>query len=199
MDVKALEIPDAWLFTPEVHGDGRGVFLESFTRSSLSEATGRSLDLAQANISRSQRGTIRGIHFALVPPGQAKFVQCVSGLAYDVIVDVRVGSPTFGRWCAVELNAEVHQGVFISEGLGHGFAALADNTTLSYFCSTPYTPSNEFGISPFDPSLNISWPITGPTVSERDKHAPSLQKALEDGTLPTYESSQEWLTALRGN
>ena len=195
MEFRELEIPGAWVFTPTVHQDPRGVFLESFTRSSLQEATGRSLDLAQANISVSSKGTIRGIHYALVPPGQAKYVQCVSGSAFDVVVDVRVGSPTFGQWTSVTLDATEHSSIFISEGLGHGFAALEEGTTLAYFCSTPYTPDREFGVNPFDPDLAISWPTATGHLSEKDRQAPSLSAALDQVVLPEYVECEEWTSA----
>lgn len=192
MDFQELDIPGAWVFTPTLHTDDRGVFLESFTSSSLEQATGRSLELAQANISQSKKGAVRGIHYALLPPGQAKYIQCVSGSVYDVVVDIRVGSPTFGQWTAVTLDAVERKSVFISEGLGHGFAALEDNTTLAYFCSTPYTPSREFGISPLDPDLAISWPVPKIVISDKDKSALSLRAAQERELLPTYESCLSW-------
>ena len=196
MEFQELEIPGAWVFTPTLHTDPRGVFLESFTRSSLLEATGRSLELAQANISVSNKGTIRGIHYALVPPGQAKYVQCVSGSAFDVVVDIRVGSPTFGQWTSVILDATEHSSIFISEGLGHGFTALEERTTLAYFCSTPYTPHREFGLNPFDPDLAISWPTTTRHLSEKDREAPSLAAAADQGALPSYRKCTEWMRAL---
>ena len=196
MDFQELDIPGAWVFTPTLHTDDRGVFLESFTSSSLEQATGRSLELAQANISQSKKGTVRGIHYALVPPGQAKYIQCVSGSVYDVIVDIRVGSPTFGQWTAVTLDAVEHKSVFISEGLGHGFAALEDNTTLAYFCSSPYSPKREFGINAMDTSLRIEWPVATPHLSTKDKSAPTLEDAARSGQLPTFTECEEWQSHL---
>ena len=196
--MKAIELPilGAWVFTPTLHADDRGVFLESFTGTSLKQATGRSLELAQVNISQSKKGTIRGIHYALVPPGQAKYIQCVSGSVYDVIVDIRVGSPTFGQWIAVTLDAVERKSVFISEGLGHGFAALEDNTTLVYFCSSPYSPKREFGINAMDMSLSIDWPVSTPHLSLRDDSAPTLEDAKRAGQLPRYTDCEEWQTHL---
>lgn len=199
MEFLELDIPGAWVFTPDVHADGRGAFLESFTRASLVSATRRSLQLAQANISKSVFGTVRGLHFATVPPGQAKYVQCISGAAYDVVVDIRSGSPTFGQWSAVTIDDENHQAVFISEGLAHGFAATSPNTTLAYFCSEPYQPASEFSINPFDKELQIRWPIDNPIVSDRDRVAPSLAEAAGLGLLPNYAECCDWIAILRAN
>jgi len=196
MEFRELEIPGAWVFTPTLHHDARGLFLESFTRSSLREATGRSLELAQANISVSSKGTIRGIHYALVPPGQAKYVQCVSGSAFDVVLDVRVGSPTFGQWTSVILDTDKHSSIFLSEGLGHGFQALEESTTLAYFCSAPYAPEREFGVNPFDPDLGIAWPTVDGHLSEKDRAAPDLSAALDQGALPDYQECADWMKTL---
>lgn len=196
MDFLELDIPGVWVFNPRIHKDSRGVFLESFTRSSLIQAAGRGLTLAQANISKSQYGTVRGLHFASVPPGQAKYVQCVAGSIFDVIVDIRVGSATFGQWAAVTLNDEDHHGVFISEGLAHGFAALTGTATIAYFCSEPYRPSHEHGIDPFDDEIGIDWPVETPIVSDRDGRAPSLADAAQAGLLPRIEECEKWQNEL---
>ena len=135
MDVRALSIDGAWELTPRQHGDDRGVFLEWFKATELEEATGRSLDLRQANMSVSARGTLRGVHFADVPPSQAKYVTCPRGAVLDVVVDVRVGSPTFGRWEAVLLDDVDRRAVFLSEGLGHAFLALEDDSVVTYLCA----------------------------------------------------------------
>lgn len=196
---QALEITGAWLFTPVHHTDDRGVFLESFTSAALREATGRSLELAQMNISVSRRGSVRGIHFADVPPGQAKYVQCLSGAVLDVIVDIRVGSPTFGAHVAWELNASDRQGLFVSEGLGHGFCALTEEASVGYLCSTPYTPGREHGIDPLDPDLDLPWPDGIPwLLSDKDRAAPSLAEAQQTELLPTMEQCTALSTTLRG-
>lgn len=197
MDFHELGIPGAWVFTPTLHTDDRGVFLESFTRTSLEQATGRSLEIAQTNISQSRAGTIRGIHFASVPPGQAKYVQCLSGSVYDVVVDVRAGSPTFGEWAHITLNSDSRQCLFISEGLGHAFAALEEDTTVLYHCSTPYQPDREFSINPHDTDLNIQWPCSNPQLSGKDRTAPTLSQALSRGLLPTLAECVQWARALR--
>ena len=140
MEVTARGIEGVWEFTPVLRPDDRGVFLESFKASAFEDAIGHPLDLQQMNISVSKAGTVRGIHFADVPPGQAKYVQCFAGRILDVVVDIRVGSPTFGQWDAVELTADSRNALYIAEGLGHAFCALTESVTVGYLCSEPYAP-----------------------------------------------------------
>ena len=164
-----LSIEGAWMFTPRVHTDDRGSFLEWFRVGELAGVLGYQPDIAQANCSVSRRGVLRGVHFADVPPGQAKYVSCVSGAILDVIVDLRVGSPGYGRWEAVRLDEQSRRAVFLSEGLGHAFMALTELATALYLCSTPYAPSREHGVHPLDPGLGISWPPgVQPVLSEKD-------------------------------
>ncbi|GII02338.1 dTDP-4-dehydrorhamnose 3,5-epimerase [Planobispora takensis] len=185
--MEPLSIDGAWLYTPRVHADPRGAFLEAFRASDLREAAGLRLDLAQLNCSVSGRGVLRGVHFADVPPGQAKYVMCVSGAVLDVVVDVRAGSPTFGRWEAVRLDDETRRGLYIAEGLGHAFLALSDGATVLYACSQPYAPGREHGIHPLDPAVGIGWPLEGePLLSDKDAAAPTLEEALAAGLLPDY-------------
>lgn len=173
--------------------DERGVFLESFKADIFESAVGRPFDLRQMNISVSRRGTVRGIHYADVPPGQAKYVQCFEGKILDIVVDIRVGSPTFGQWDAAELDAESRTGLFITEGLGHAFCALTDSVTVGYLCSTPYSPTREHGVHPLDPALDLPWPDMSEVVlSDKDKAAPLLADAAGMGMLPTMERCQEW-------
>ena len=130
---------------------------------------------------------IRGIHFADVPPGQAKYVTCVSGAILDVVVDLRAGSPGFGRWEAVRLDDDSRRAVFLAEGLGHGFTALSDEATVLYLCSTAYAPGREHGVNPLDPAIGIAWPADAePVLSDKDAAAPTLEQALRDGLLPPY-------------
>ena len=186
MQTRPLSIDGVWEFTPKLRPDDRGVFLESFKESVLAEAIGHEFTLQQMNISVSRVGTVRGVHFALVPPGQAKYVQCFSGRILDVVVDIRVGSPTFGQWDAVELDDESRKGLYIAEGLGHAFCALSDSATVGYLCSTPYSPGREFGIHPLDPALGLPWPNGAESVlSEKDAAAPTLAEAEASGLLPT--------------
>lgn len=203
MDVRALSIDGAWELTPRQHGDDRGVFLEWFKATELEEATGRSLDLRQANMSVSSRGTLRGVHFADVPPSQAKYVTCPRGAVLDVVVDVRVGSPTFGRWEAVLLDDVDRRAVFLSEGLGHAFLALEDDSVVTYLCSAPYAPGREHGIHPLDGTVAIEWPTQGRDgepleyqLSAKDAAAPSLTDAASAGLLPTYEEATAFVSGL---
>ena len=170
------------------------MFLESFTDSSFHQAVGHSFDLKQMNISVSRRGTVRGVHFADVPPGQAKYVQCFDGRILDVVVDIRVGSPTFGQWDAVELDAHDRRALYIAEGLGHAFCALTESVTVGYLCSQPYAPDREHGIHPLDPELALPWPDGAESIlSPKDAAAPSLAEAEHAEILPLYEICTTWI------
>ena len=186
MKIRPLSIEGAWEITPQQHGDPRGMFMEYYRFDHLAEAVGHPLRLAQANMSVSAKGVVRGVHFADVPPGQAKYVTCVSGAVLDVIVDLRVGSPTFGRWEGVRLDDVDRRAVYIAEGLGHGFCALSDSATLSYFCSETFNPTGEHSVHPLDPDLGIDWPAGTPLLSDRDAAAPGLADAKASGLLPDY-------------
>lgn len=205
MDVKELGIEGAWAVTPRIHEDSRGAFLEWFRADRFEEAAGHRFDLQQANCSVSSAGTVRGIHFAELPPSQAKYVTCLAGAALDVVVDVRVGSPTFGRWEAVELDDVTRRAVYLSEGLGHAFMALVDGTVIAYLCSATYDPEREHGVHPLDPEIGIAWPRVGhagvalePVLSGKDAGAPSLEDARLAGVLPSYEECVGFRRALRG-
>jgi dTDP-4-dehydrorhamnose 3,5-epimerase len=190
MKIEPLAVPDAWLCTPQVHGDDRGMFLEWYRGDKLAEVTGRRFDIVQANHSRSKRGVVRGLHYADVPPGQAKFVYCPSGSVLDVIVDLRVGSPTFGAVDSVVLDDVDRRAVFIAEGLGHAFCALADDTSLTYLVSSVYNPAIERTVSPADAELALPWPIADAELelSDKDRDAPTLAAAIDAGELPTYDA-----------
>lgn len=182
-----LSISGAWLVTPRVHADDRGSFFEWFRGGEVAGALGYQPEIAQGNCSVSRRGVIRGIHFADVPPGQAKYVTCVNGSILDVVVDLRVGSPTFGRWEAVQLDPDNRRAVYLAEGLGHAFMALSDQATALYLCSTAYNSAREHGVHPLDPAIGISWRAGIDVVlSEKDAAALSLDEALRQGLLPDY-------------
>lgn len=182
----SLGVDGAWIFTPRIHTDQRGSFHEWFRSDEFALYTKRHLDVAQINCSVSRRGVIRGIHFSDVPPGQAKFVTCAAGAILDVVVDLRESSPTFGQWASAPLTAD-GRAVFIEEGLGHAFAALSDQATVLYLCSTRYAPGREHGIHPLDPDLGIAWPAgLEPVLSDKDAAAPTLAEARESGLLPSY-------------
>jgi 5-epimerase len=187
MQSKALSIAGAWVFEPNRFDDDRGLFVAPFQEAVFTEAVGAPIPVAQSNHSVSRRGVIRGVHFADVPPGQAKYVYCPYGALLDVVVDLRVGSPTFGQHEAVLLDSDSYRAMYLSEGLGHAFCALADNTVASYLCSTPYAPAIERTVNAMDPELALPWPtdIT-PILSERDAAAPSVAEAAEAGLLPKF-------------
>jgi dTDP-4-dehydrorhamnose 3,5-epimerase len=197
MKIVPLSIAGAWEVVPAQHADPRGLFLEWYRFDRLAEAVGHPLRLAQGNMSVSARGVVRGIHFADVPPGQAKYVTCVRGAVFDVVVDLRVGSPSFGRWEHVLLDEVDRRAVYIAEGLGHGFCALSEDATLTYLCSETYAAGREHGVHPLDPDLAISWPADSAILSDRDAAAPSLTKARADGLLPDYQQSLQWTESLR--
>ncbi|MER6280898.1 dTDP-4-dehydrorhamnose 3,5-epimerase [Streptomyces sp900105245] len=185
--MRPLGVEGAWVDTPTVFTDDRGRFHEWFKEGEFRDSAGHAFSLAQANCSRSARGTLRGIHYATVPPGQAKYVTCVSGAVLDVVVDIRTGSPGFGTWEAVRLDDRTHTSVYLSEGLGHAFMALEDDSTVVYLCSEGYAPEREFGIDPLDPALGITWPKDlVPLLSAKDAAAPTLEEAGRKGLLPAY-------------
>lgn len=188
MSISKLSINDSFLIENQVHSDERGSFAEWFRADSFKEATGRDLDLRQGNISVSKKGVVRGIHFADLPPGQAKYVTCPYGSIIDFIVDIRVGSPTFGQWEAVEVSSKLRNAVFLSEGLGHAFVSLQDDTVVSYLVTDTFKPDREHGINPLDADLNIDFGMSSEHLlfSEKDKEAPSLSEALASGLLPNW-------------
>jgi len=197
VEVTARGIDGVWEFSPILRPDDRGVFLESFKATVFEDAIGHPFDLQQMNISLSRRGTVRGIHFADVPPGQAKYVQCFDGRILDVVVDIRVGSPTFGQWDAIELTSDLRNGLYIAEGLGHAFCALTDSVTVGYLCSEPYAPTREHGINPVDRALALPWPEMDLLLSPKDESAPDLAEALESGLLPEYAECRAFIDELR--
>jgi dTDP-4-dehydrorhamnose 3,5-epimerase len=197
VDVRGLAIEGSWVFTPRQHRDSRGTFLEWFRAEALS-AVGHPFTLAQANQSVSRRGALRGVHFASVPPSQAKYVTCVRGQVLDCVVDIRPGSPTYGSHESVLLDDADRRGVYLAEGLGHAFMALTDGAVISYLCSTPYNPAAEHGIDPLDPDLGLPWPRDiQPLLSDKDSGAPSLKEAEAAGLLPTYPECVAYYEALR--
>ena len=198
MKIDPLSVEGAYVVSPRVHADGRGQFFEWFSIPAFAEVVGHDLHVRQANCSVSSKATLRGIHFADVPPGQAKYVGCLSGRVLDVIVDVRVGSPQFGRWEAVVLDQDSPRFVYLSEGLGHGFLALEDNSTVVYLCSTTYNPTGEHEVDPFDPDLAIDWGLSREqaSLSAKDAAAPSLREAKVAGLLPDYVACRDYVASL---
>ncbi|WP_201613035.1 dTDP-4-dehydrorhamnose 3,5-epimerase family protein [Gulosibacter hominis] len=189
MQIRELSIAGSFEITPKQFPDDRGVFLEYYRFDKLAEAAGHPLDLKQANTSVSKRGTVRGIHFADVPPSQAKYVTCTRGAVIDFVIDIRVGSPTFGQWDQVRLDDVDRRAIYIPEGLGHCFVALEDESTVSYLCSATYTPGHEHGVNPLCKTvgLDLQLPEDELLLSPKDTEAPGLLKAKEQGLLPKYE------------
>ncbi|MEU5958564.1 dTDP-4-dehydrorhamnose 3,5-epimerase [Streptomyces sp. NPDC047525] len=173
-------------FSPQIHRDQRGTFASPFTGEAFAEHAGRSVfSAAQLSYSTSQRGTVRGIHFTRSPPGMAKYVCCLAGEVQDFVVDLRKGSPTFGRWSSIRLSGATMRGLYIPAGVGHCFAVLRDSTLMSYMMSGEYVPANELALSPFDPELALPLPDgLEPVLSERDRTAPTLKELDEQGLLP---------------
>jgi dTDP-4-dehydrorhamnose 3,5-epimerase len=192
--VRELAVAGALELTPTVLPDNRGTFSELLRREWLREALGRDLPVAQVNCTVNHRDVVRGVHFTRLV-GQAKLVCCLYGSMIDVVVDTRIGSPTFGCHEAVRLDAEDLRTVYVPEGVGHGIASLTEQTTAFYLCSANYDPDNEYGVHPMDPALGIDWrSMLGgaePILSERDSTAPPLGELLEQGVLPRYEECLE--------
>ncbi|MBI1757788.1 MAG: dTDP-4-dehydrorhamnose 3,5-epimerase [Actinobacteria bacterium] len=200
MKIRELAVPGSWEFTLQAHGDDRGSFCEWYRAEAVTEAVGHPLALVQANHSTSRRGVVRGIHYAEVPPSQAKYVYCPLGAVLDVVVDIRVGSPTFGRWDAVRLDDTDRRAVYLSEGLGHAFCALTDDAAVTYLCSTGYAPAREHGVHPLDPALGLPWPAdVEPALSGKDAAAPTLAEAAEQGLLPSYQACLDYYDLLRSS
>jgi dTDP-4-dehydrorhamnose 3,5-epimerase len=198
MQARELSVPDAYEFTPRAFPDNRGLFVAPFQEQAFLDALGFPLRVAQSNHSVSKRGALRGVHFADTPPGQAKYIYCPSGALLDIVIDLRVGSPSFGKWDMVRLDSTEYKAVYLSEGLGHAFISLADNTVMSYLCSAEYNPTAEHGINPLDPALGLPWPSdVEPILSPKDTDAPGLAEAEATGLLPNYADCKAFYEELR--
>ncbi|HVF21389.1 MAG TPA: dTDP-4-dehydrorhamnose 3,5-epimerase family protein [Mycobacteriales bacterium] len=197
MDFAELSIPGAWLFTPRQHPDDRGLFLEWFKGDVVEKAVGHPLTIAQANHSVSKKDVLRGVHYAQRAPSQAKYVYCTRGAFLDVIIDIRVGSPTYLQHEVILLDDVDRRSIYLSEGLGHCILSLADDSAVTYLVSTPFAPDNEHGVNPTDPALGIDWPVSTPLLSPRDEAAPSLAEAAERGILPSYDECVAHAASLR--
>ncbi|MCP2294719.1 dTDP-4-dehydrorhamnose 3,5-epimerase [Nocardia amikacinitolerans] len=181
MEIRELAVPGAWVITPRRFEDERGTFVESFKASEFEKATGRPFELHQVNCSVSAAGVLRGIHYTEDPPGQAKYVTCVRGAFLDVVVDLRPGSPTYGRWDSVLLDDVDRCSVFLSEGLGHAILSLEDESTVTYLCSIEYTPEFDRDLDAFDPRLAIEWPKVG-----RDGTPLTYLRSPKDAAAPPF-------------
>jgi dTDP-4-dehydrorhamnose 3,5-epimerase len=181
-----LSIPGAFVLESPVWSDDRGYFREWFKRDHLEEI-GLNFPIHQANLSMSRRGVVRGLHYSLAPEGQAKLVTCAYGELDDIIVDVRVGSPTYGAVEVVHLAASEERSVFVPGGAAHGFCVTSEIGALTYLLSSPFNPEKELEINPFDEALNVPWPLSGEAImSPKDAEAPTLRQRLDAGQLPGY-------------
>ena len=176
MKVTQLGIKGAWLLESPVHPDDRGMFREWFRSDVLIENGLPTFEVRQANTSISKKGVVRGIHYSPEINGQSKLVTCTSGSVSDVIVDLRPDSKTYGNHLKIELSENVGTCVYISSGIGHGFQALEDNSVLTYLLDKEYSPSNEYGINPVDPDLNINWPLLDFYISEKDRTSANFKR-----------------------
>lgn len=180
MKVIKTSIPDVLIFEPKVYGDERGFFMESFNQKVFDEAVGRKIEFVQDNHSQSSKGVLRGLHYQLEPYAQGKLVRCVEGEVFDVAVDIRKSSPTFGQWVGVYLNAKNKRQLWIPEGFAHGFIVTSEKATFLYKATSYYMPSHEGGIIWNDKSLNIQWPLMREMIiSAKDQQQISLTEYLE--------------------
>jgi dTDP-4-dehydrorhamnose 3,5-epimerase len=198
VQIRELKIPDSYEITPKQFADDRGVFLEWYRFDKLEETIGHSLNLRQANTSVSKRGVVRGIHFADIPVGQAKYVTATRGAVLDYVIDIRVGSPTFGQWDAVLLDDTDRRAIYIAEGLGHCFVALTDNATVSYLVTDVFNPSREHGINPLDADVALVFPPEAgePLLSPKDTDAAGLTEAAASGLLPSWDTARAYYQSL---
>jgi dTDP-4-dehydrorhamnose 3,5-epimerase len=174
------------LIEPQVFADERGFFLESWHETKYAEA-GLPVTFVQDNVSRSEHGILRGLHVQ-EPFGQGKLVQVLDGEVFDVAVDIRVGSPTFGRWAGEFLSAANHRQIYVPPGFAHGFCVTSASAIFSYKCTEFYHPETEFSVAWNDPDLNIAWPISAPVVSSKDGRASRLRD-IAPSRLPQWHSS----------
>ena len=198
MQIRELSVPDSYEITPVQRGDDRGVFLEWYRHDLMEEAVGHSLDLRQANTSVSKKGVVRGIHFADIPPGQAKYVTTTQGAVLDYVIDIRVGSPTFGQWDSVLLDDVDRRAIYLGEGLGHAFVALTDDATVSYLVSDTFKAIREHGINPLDLEIGLAFPEDAGELllSPNDVEAPSLADAAAQGLLPSWDEARAFYDSL---
>ena len=186
MRVIPADIPEVLLIEPDVFTDARGFFLETFHAARYAEH-GMPGPFVQDNHSRSVRGTVRGLHLQLTRP-QAKLIRVIVGEIFDVAVDVRVGSPTFGKWVGVTLSAESFRQYYIPPGFAHGFSVLSPTAEIEYKCTDIYDPAGQLGLRWNDPSLNIPWGVDAPVLSDRDRANPTIREAMD--RLPRYEPTK---------
>lgn len=195
MQVRELGILGAFEFTPTIHADDRGLFTEWYRFEDVAAAAGHPLELRQANLSVSRAGVARGVHYALVPPSQAKYVAVPHGAVIDYVIDIRVGSPTFGQWEAIRLDSVDRRSVYLAEGLGHALYAVEDGTVVNYLVSEVFNAQRELGLNPLDPAIGLDLPVDA-LLSPKDTDAPTLAEAEAAGLLPTWDDCVALYTKL---
>ncbi|MFD3488466.1 dTDP-4-dehydrorhamnose 3,5-epimerase family protein [Streptomyces sp. NPDC058665] len=190
MRIAETAVPGAYVVTPEPITDERGNFYEALRSVEFEAVTGRPFVPVQINYSVSRRNTLRGIHSVAIPPSQAKYVTCVRGALRDVVVDLRVGSPTFGHHETTVLNAGSGRSVYVPEGVGHGFLTLTDDACVCYALSSAHVPGTQIDINPLDRDLALPWGFAEPPLlSEKDSSAPTVAEAMSAGTLATWSEA----------
>ncbi|MEF3168424.1 MAG: dTDP-4-dehydrorhamnose 3,5-epimerase [Deltaproteobacteria bacterium] len=178
MKATALSIPGLFLLEPRVFGDARGFFLESYNQKAFRQAVGLDVSFVQDNHSRSMKGVLRGLHYQIPPKAQGKLVRVVRGAVFDVAVDIRKGSPAFGRWIGMELTEDNHRMLWIPPGLAHGFLVMSESADLLYKTTDFYAPECERCILWNDPTIGINWPVTGtPILSDKDRQGRPFTEA----------------------
>ena len=175
MNSKPGPISGSWLLTPKVHTDSRGQFVESFQKVVFAEQTGLSIDFIQDNEVVSHQGVVRGLHLQIEPHGQAKLIRVVQGRIYDVAVDLRADSPSYGEWFGVELSADNQTQLFLPKGFAHGYSVLSERAIVQYKVDAPYKSQAESGIRYNDPDLGVDWQVDNPKLSEKDQKLPFLK------------------------
>ncbi|EEW2614137.1 dTDP-4-dehydrorhamnose 3,5-epimerase [Escherichia coli] len=184
MNVIKTEIPDVLIFEPKVFGDERGFFMESFNQKVFEEAVGRKVEFVQDNHSKSSKGVLRGLHYQLEPYAQGKLVRCVVGEVFDVAVDIRKSSPTFGKWVGVNLSAENKRQLWIPEGFAHGFLVLSETAEFLYKTTNYYHPEAEGSLLWNDDDININWPSSFDIIlSKKDENAPRFNRIIGNGII----------------
>jgi dTDP-4-dehydrorhamnose 3,5-epimerase len=186
MKLEELSISGLFRLESPVWADDRGFFREWFVADSFGTSAPGFIT-AQTNLSFSTANVVRGLHYSLAPEGQAKVVTCVAGELVDVIVDIRVGSPTYGKYEAVTLRPDEGCSLLLPGGVAHGFCVVGESATMAYLLSSPFNPTMELEINPFDEEIGIAWPISGPAIlSPKDSEAPSLSQRRKSGQLPVF-------------
>lgn len=187
MKITQLNLPGVLLVEPDVYEDARGFFLETWSADRYEKAGFPDVHFVQDNHSRSTQGVLRGLHYQLEFP-QGKLIQVARGEVFDVAVDIRVGSPTFGQWAGCRLSDANHQQLWVPPGFAHGFCALSDEVDLTYKCTGLYHAGDDYGILWNDSDIKIDWPVSGPLLSDKDSELPSIKTAADAGDLPVYSS-----------